>query len=224
MSRPRPTPAKRSSWSAATSFERMRRRPFGRRTSIRHTPRRSSAAVDTMSHPRVGVVDPVHRDLADAQAQPLGRDQQLGVEEPFVVLDEGQQLLRRVAPERLEAALGVAEPAAQGELEQQVVGPRDELALGAAHHVGAAGEARPDGDVAVPGQQRRHEGEQRRQGGGEVDVHVGDDGGLAGRPRRAQRVAPPLAGQVHGGHAGQRWRPARSPPRRCRRCWRCRRW
>ena len=63
-------------------------------------------------HPRVGVVDPVDRDLADAQAQPLRRDQQLGVEEPLVVLDERQQLLGRVAAERLEAALGVAEAAA----------------------------------------------------------------------------------------------------------------
>ena len=46
---------------------------------------------------RVGVVDPVDRDLPDAQAQPLRRHEQLGVEEPLVVLDEGQQLLRRVA-------------------------------------------------------------------------------------------------------------------------------
>ena len=63
-------------------------------------------------HARVGVVDPVHRDLADAQAQALGRDQQLGVEEPLVVLNERQQLLRRVAAQGLEAALGVAEAAA----------------------------------------------------------------------------------------------------------------
>ena len=91
-------------------------------------------------HPRVGVVDPVHRDLADPQAQPLGGDQQLGVEEPLVVLDERQQRLRRVAAQRLEPALGVAEPAPQGELEDQVVGPRDQLALGPAHHVRAAGE------------------------------------------------------------------------------------
>ena len=46
---------------------------------------------------------------------------------------------------------------------QQVVGPRDQLALGAAHDVRAAGEARPDGDVAVPRQQRRDQGQQRRQ-------------------------------------------------------------
>jgi hypothetical protein len=41
-------------------------------------------------HPRVRVVDPVHRNFPDAQTQALRRDQQLGVEEPFVVLDERQ--------------------------------------------------------------------------------------------------------------------------------------
>ncbi len=43
-----PTPAKRRSWSAATSFERARRMPLGRRNSMRQTPRRSSAAVETI--------------------------------------------------------------------------------------------------------------------------------------------------------------------------------
>ena len=76
-----------------------------------------------MSHARVGVVDPVDRDLPDAQAQPLRRHQQLGVEEPLVVLDERKKLLRRVAAERLEAALGVAETAPQGELQEEVVRP-----------------------------------------------------------------------------------------------------
>ena len=65
----------------------------------------------------------------------------------------------------------------------------------------AGRQPRADGDVAVPGQQRRHQREEGGQGGGEVDVHVGDDRGVTGRPRGTQRVAPTLAGQVHGGHA-----------------------
>ena len=152
-------------------------------------------------HPRIGVVDPVHRDLADAQAQALGRDQQLGVEEPLVVLDERQQLRRRVAAQGLEAALGIAEAALQRELEQQVVRPRNQLALGSADDVRTGREPRADGDVAMTGQQRRDQREQGGQRGREIDVHVGDDRRLAGRPCRAERVAPPLAGQVHGRHA-----------------------
>ena len=88
-------------------------------------------------HTRIRVVDPVHRYLADAQAQTLGRDQQLGVEEPLVVLDERQQLHRGIPAQRLEAALRIAEATVQRQLEQEVVGPGDELALGAAHHVRA---------------------------------------------------------------------------------------
>ena len=196
-----PTPAKRRSWSAATSFERTRRRPLGRRTSIRQTPRRSSARGRDEVDPGVGIVDPVHGDLADAQSEPLRGHEQLGVEEPLVVLDERQQLLSRVPSQRLETALGVAEAAAQRELEQQVVGPRDQLALGTPHDVRAPRQPRADGDVPVARQQRRHQRQQRRQGGGEVHVHVGDHRGVAGRPRRTQRVAAALAGQVQSGHA-----------------------
>jgi hypothetical protein len=78
------------------------------------------------------------------------------VEEPFVVLDERQQFRRRVATECLETTLGIAEAALQRELEEQVVRPRDELALGAAHYVRAAGQPRADGDVAMAGQQWCH--------------------------------------------------------------------
>ena len=39
----------------------------------------------------VRVVDPVDRHLVDAQAVVLGQHQQLGVEEPALVLDQRQQ-------------------------------------------------------------------------------------------------------------------------------------
>ena len=198
----RPTPAKRMSWSAVTSFERTRRRPLGRRTSMRQTPRRSSVGGRDDLHPRVGVVDPVHRDLADPQAEALGRDQQLGVEEPLVVLNEREQLRRRVAAQRLEAALGIAEAAAASvSLSNRLYAPRNQLALRAAHDVRARRQPGADGHVAVPGQQRGHQRQERGQGGREVHVHVRDDRSVARRPRRTQRVAAALAGQVHGGDA-----------------------
>ena len=43
----------------------------------------------------------------------------------------------------------------------------------------AARQARPDRDVGVPRHERRDERQQRAQVGREVDVHVGDDVGLA---------------------------------------------
>jgi hypothetical protein len=48
-------------------------------------PFRSETAVANDVDPAVGVVDPIHGDLRDAQAGPLGQQQELGVEEPAVV-------------------------------------------------------------------------------------------------------------------------------------------
>ena len=61
----------------------------------------------------VRVVDPVDRHLVDAQAVVLGQQEQLGVEEPPVVLDLGQQPPGHVGADRLEAALRVAEAGAR---------------------------------------------------------------------------------------------------------------
>ena len=107
-----PTPAKRSSWSAATCPARGGRIPWDASAASPDAAQVVGGGRDDV-HARVGVVDPVDGDLADAQAQPLGGDEQLGVEEPLVVLDEREQLLGRIAPQRLEAALGVAEAPAQ---------------------------------------------------------------------------------------------------------------
>src|ERR1700749_3749512 len=52
---------------------------------------------------RVGVVHPAHRNLVDLQPAPLGAVEQLGVEEPAVVLDLRQQRLYDLAPRGLEA-------------------------------------------------------------------------------------------------------------------------
>jgi hypothetical protein len=105
-----------------------------------------------------------------------------------------QQHVRCFGPHRLEPALRVAETGAQNRAQQQVVGPGDHLPFGTAHHPGRLGEPASDGDVAVPGQQGR---DQRKQGGEigrQVDVHVGDDPGVAAAPHRVQGAAASFLG------------------------------
>ena len=114
----------------------------------------------------------------------------------------------------LEAALRVAEAGAQHPVQDRVVGARDQLALGAAHHAGPMRQPRPDGEVAVAGEQRRDEREQAAQVGREVDVHVGDDARVGGAPGGAQRAAASLALEPQQLDAGQRV----SEPRRDLRC------
>ena len=97
--------------------------------------------------------------------------------------------------DRLEAALGVGEPRAQRRVQDRVVRARDQLALGAAHHARAVREPRADREVAVAGEQRSDERQQRAQVGREVDVHVADDARVAGRPGGPQRAAAALAVQ-----------------------------
>ena len=56
----------------------------------------------------------------------------------------------------------------------------------------------------MTGQERGHQREEGREGGREVDVHVGDDRRLARRPCRTERVPTALPGQVHGRDAPHR--------------------
>ena len=152
----------------------------------------------------VGVLDPVDRDLVDTQAAALGGQQQLGVEEPGLVLDGREQGPHDLGPARLEAALGVAEAGPHGGPQQQVVAARDQLPLRPPDHGGAGGQAGADGQVAVAGQQGRDQGQQRLQAGGQVSVHVGDHGGVAGPPDLPQRPPPALLGDVDGPDPGSR--------------------
>ena len=140
--------------------------------------------------PGVGVVDPVHRDLVDAQPGPLRQHEQFRIEEPACVGGERQQSPGRVRADRLEPALRVGEAGAEGGVQQQVVAAGNDLALRAADHPGAPRQPGPDRDVAVPGQQRRDQRQQRLQVGGQVHVHIGIDVGVAAGPDRAQRPAP----------------------------------
>ncbi len=165
-------------------------------------PLRSATAVGTMSTRESGSSGPVHGDLVDAQAGALGDHEQLRVEEPLVVLDPGQQRARPVGADGLEAALRVAEPAAQGRAGQEVVAAGDDLALGSAFYHGRAGQPGADREVRVPGDERRHQGQERAQVGGEVDVHVDEHGGVALRPRRLERSSAALLVQVQGRRRG----------------------
>ena len=106
---------------------------------IRHTPRRSLIGGRQDLDAGVGIVDPVHRHLAHTQPEPLGRDEELGVEEPLIVLDQGQDSQGGLSPQRLEATLGVTESTTQEQLEEEVVGARDELALRAHGSRGSRG-------------------------------------------------------------------------------------
>ena len=150
----------------------------------------------------VRVVGPVDGHLVDAQAGPLGDHEELGVEEPGVVLHEGEQLARRVPADGLEPALGVAEPRPQRLPQDQVVAARDELPLRPALDPRGGGEAGPDRDVGVPADQGSDEREQRREVGGQVDVHVDEDVALRGAPHPLERPAPALLRQVDHRHLG----------------------
>ena len=154
-------------------------------------------------HARVGVVDPVHGDLVDAQAAPLGEHEQLGVEEPAVVVHVVDEAAQRAGAHRLEAALRIAEAGAQGRVEDGVVRTGDELTLGAADHPCAVREAGADGEIGVPRQQRGDERHQAAQVRREVDVHVADDLRRAGGPGGAQRAAAALLLEAQHLHAAQ---------------------
>jgi len=88
-------------------------------------------------------------------------------------------------------------------MQQQVVTARDHLPAGAASYSGAPAQPGADRQVAVPGQQRCDQRQQRVEVGGQVHVHVGEHLGIAAAPHGLQRAA--AAGQLesHGVYAGQ---------------------
>ena len=145
-------------------------------------PFRSAVAVATMSTRLSRVVDPVHRHLVDPQPGAFGEDQQFGVEEPAGVCDVREQPVCDVGADRLETALRVGESGGERGFEDQVVAARDDLALGAAHHPGAAAQPGADGEVGVARDQRGDKRSQRGEVGRQVDVHVGEHRGVGRRP------------------------------------------
>ena len=89
------------------------------------------------------------------------------------------------------------------EAQQAVVGAGDELALGAAHHPGPGRQPGADRHLAVAGDQRRDQRQQRPQVGRQVDVHVAEHVGVAGRPGGAQRPPAALLVEAQDGRRGK---------------------
>ena len=82
--------------------------------------------------------------------------EQLGVEEPLVVLDGREQPPRDVGAHRLEPTLRVAHRRGEHGAQHEVVRARDDLALRMPRDRRARRESRSDREVGVPGDQGRH--------------------------------------------------------------------
>jgi hypothetical protein len=96
-------------------------------------------------------------------AETFGSDEKFGVEEPLLVLDQRQKLEGSLSAEGLEATLSIAEVPPQGNLEEEVVSPRDEFSLRSPHDMCAVSQSAPDGHVAASGEERGDQGEERSQ-------------------------------------------------------------
>ncbi len=94
-------------------------------------------------------------------------------------------------------------PRRQGGFQDQVVAARDDLALGAAHHPGAAAQPGADGKVGVAGDQRRDERGECGEVGRQVDVHVREHRSVGRRPHRVQRAAAALLLEPHHPDIGE---------------------
>ena len=201
-----------------------RKRASGAEAASRATPRRSSSAVRTICTRESGSsTQSTGTSWIRRPRRWASTSSSVSKNQPSSRTASSSPRAERVGAGGLEAALRVAEAGAQHRVQDRVVGARDQLALGPAHDAGAMRQPRPDREVAVAGEQRGDEREQAAQVGREVDVHVGDDARLRGRPGGAQRAAAALALEPQQLDAGQRVRragrrsPASRPCSRCRR-------
>ena len=154
-------------------------------------------------NPAVGIVDPVHRDLVDAQTRCARPAPAARCRRTIRCRRCAAASVRDVGTDRLEAALRIGEPGGQGGFQDQVVAARDDLALGAAHHPGAAAQPGTDGEVGVAGDQRRHQRGERGEVGRQVDVHVREHRSVGRRPHRVQRAAAALLLEPHHPDIGE---------------------
>ena len=138
----------------------------------------------------------------DAAAGALGQHEQLGVEEPALVLDVGQQPASHVGPQGLEAALSIGEPVPERQVEERVVAAGEHLPLDLASHMRGVGEPGADRDFAVSREDRRDQREEALEVRREVDVHVGDDVGLTREPGGPECEAAALALEEERLHVG----------------------
>ena len=96
---------------------------------MRSTPRRSVSTVRGMFTRESGSSTHVDGDFVDAESVPLCDHQQLGVEEPSLVADRGQQVSRDLGTDGLEAALRIAKARVQDGTQEKVVRARYDLTL-----------------------------------------------------------------------------------------------
>ena len=149
--------------------------------------------------PRVGVIDPVDRDLMDAEAVSFRQDEELRVEEPVIVVHQWEQELCRFAAGRLEPACRIPELVPQGAPQQERCRCREHgFTTSATQDVSARGEAAADRHVAVSREERRHQRQQGPEVSGEIDIHVGTRSGPSWMTRRPVRLAPSPSGQDGG--------------------------
>src|SRR5438105_3796162 len=106
---------------------------------------------------RIRIVRPIDRDLADPHPRTLREDEELRVEEPCLVLHGWNEPARRDGGDGLESALRVAELCAEAEMEEEVVGTRDQLALCAPAYARASREPASDRGLTVAGRELRQE-------------------------------------------------------------------
>ena len=156
-----------------------------------------------MSTRESGVLDPVDGHLQNAHAGPLRDDQQLGVEEPSLVVNQGHEVAGNLRAHRLESALRIAKPRVQHATKQKVVSARDELTSRAPADPRSRGEPAADGDVGAPREDGRNQCCQRLQPCREVDVHVRDDVRITRQPGAPERPAATLFLKVDAAHAVQ---------------------
>src|SRR5581483_3000216 len=64
--------------------------------------------------PGIRILDPVNRHLMYSHMPALCSHQELGVEKPRVISDQGQEVLRHVGADRLESALRIGEASPKG--------------------------------------------------------------------------------------------------------------
>ena len=86
----------------------------------------------------------------DAHPGTLRPDQQLRIEEPGLVDHLRQQPPGGVGADGLEATLGVANPGAQHDVQEEVIAARNQLALESASDTRTGRQAASDRDIAVP--------------------------------------------------------------------------
>ena len=129
-----------------------------------------------------------------------------------VSVDEREQLARHVGANGLEPALRVGKPRGKRRAQQEVVRPRNELALWPAHHPEERASRVPIATWEWPETSGATSGKQRRQVGRQVDVAIREHLGVRRGPHRVEGPTAPLRRRdattlTCGNSEARRWQP-----------------